>query len=292
MKKNLYREKFPSVIFLKECFQYNPINGILSWKIRPVSHFVSEKRATAWNKRYANTECKVVKPVNNTLSYYKVSIHKKQYYVHTLIWLMMYNELPEGIVEHNDGNGLNNRLGNLRDKSFSENSLKAKISKNNTLGYIGISLQKNGKYRSQVCYNGKNIALGAYDDAKFASMCHHTAVYILTNEDHSIEGIFKKDTKEFDYIMDIVSRHKNNVKLYQRNKSGYIGVSYRKSRNKFYATVSKNGKNIQLGSSSDAFYCSRLYETAMNIMFDKMNDNAFLESDSEYQIVFNKINNR
>lgn len=36
------------------------------------------------------------------------------------------------------------------------------MSKNNTTGYKGVYLMKNGKYRAGIGFNGKNIHLGVY----------------------------------------------------------------------------------------------------------------------------------
>jgi len=82
-------------------------------------------------------------------------------------------------VDHRDGNGLNNRRGNLRFATASQNQWNKALSRNNTSGYKGVRLDHrdnlNRKWRATIYYDGKHHSLGyhatpeddalAYDDA-------------------------------------------------------------------------------------------------------------------------------
>lgn len=85
--------KLPSYERLRELLYYVPKEGI----------FYSMKT----NKQIGSTK-------NSRVPYILVGIDGKQYYGHRLAWLYMTGEEPKDIVDHKDGNGLNNKWENLR----------------------------------------------------------------------------------------------------------------------------------------------------------------------------------
>lgn len=71
------------------------------------------------------------------------------------------------VVDHMDGNGLNNRKENLRICKQSENSRNCKTGKNNTTGHKGITNRGCSWYAS-ITYNYKQIGLGHYKNIEDA----------------------------------------------------------------------------------------------------------------------------
>jgi len=71
-------------------------------------------------------------------------------------------------VDHVNGNGLDNRRENLRLCSIHQNSHNAvRITSH---GFVGISYQKaHNKWRASICYKGKRIYLGEYDQPEEAA---------------------------------------------------------------------------------------------------------------------------
>lgn len=82
---------------LDERFSYDPDTGILSVKeVRNSSASYGEE--AGWNNG----------------GYRRVSINGKHLLVHKVIWALYYKEKPPEYIDHEDGNGLNNRILNLR----------------------------------------------------------------------------------------------------------------------------------------------------------------------------------
>lgn len=70
---------------------------------------------------------------------------------------------PEILVDHRDGNGLNNTRSNLRKCTNNQNIMNQQIRSNNTSGYKGVYFQK--KYRtycSNIMSNGKKYHIGSF----------------------------------------------------------------------------------------------------------------------------------
>ena len=92
-------------------------------------------------------------------------INKDGMYLHRMI---MGNP-DEMVVDHINGDKLDNRKENLRICTRRENVINSRVSKNNTTGYHGVSYMRHiGKYRAYIFTNGKQIYLGSYtniDDA-------------------------------------------------------------------------------------------------------------------------------
>ena len=78
---------------------------------------------------------------------------------------------PKGmLVDHIDGNPLNNRKSNLRLATAVQNQYNRWISKANTSGFRGVSKDKRtGKWRASIRIDGKKIELGLFDDLYKAS---------------------------------------------------------------------------------------------------------------------------
>ena len=76
------------------------------------------------------------------------------------------------VVDHKDGNTLNNKKDNLRICTSRENSRNAKTPKTNTSGRKGVSF-RNNKYVANIKIDGKTRYIGAYDyiEDAYAAYC-------------------------------------------------------------------------------------------------------------------------
>ena len=103
--------------------------------------------------------------------YYIIGINRKTYRAHRIAWKLMYNDDPIELIDHIDGNGLNNAIGNLRIANDHLNGANSKISKNNKSGFKGVCWDKaKKKWLAQITVKRKKIHIGRYDKAEDA---HH-----------------------------------------------------------------------------------------------------------------------
>ena len=156
---------------LKKLLHYNPDTGIFTWKKRDLSLFKTAKLGNpskTWNTRFENKEAGTKKEVrgkhyNIIQIKYNGHVGQSLFRAHRLAWLYVYGEWPNDEIDHIDGNGLNNKLSNLREVTRKDNVKNARKPKDNTSGYIGVHIVKNtGMYESYIGVCGKKVALGMF----------------------------------------------------------------------------------------------------------------------------------
>ena len=129
---------------LHELFEYR--DGVLYWKVANSNRIkTGDAAGCLFNNGYLCTR-----------------INNKKYLNHRLIFLMHYGYLPE-LLDHIDGNKLNNRIENLRSATNSENSRNSKIRKNNTSGIKGVTWDiSSKKWKAQIRDEKKYKCIGRY----------------------------------------------------------------------------------------------------------------------------------
>lgn len=119
----------------KEIWDYDPVEGTLTWKQRSRDRFSSENRWLKYNESKAGTSCGTL----TKRGYVVVSFDGTQYYVHRLVWLLSYGEWPSEYIDHINRDKSDNKLENLRIVSSGENSRNVSKSSRNTSGQVGVS---------------------------------------------------------------------------------------------------------------------------------------------------------
>lgn len=102
--------------------------------------------------------------------YLRTRINYQEHYVHKIIFLMHYGYTPR-IVDHIDGNTLNNKIENLRYATLSQNQHNRAASKNNTSGFKNVSwCKRTKKWQVNLAVNGKSMGFGRFEDIELADL--------------------------------------------------------------------------------------------------------------------------
>jgi hypothetical protein len=151
--------KLPSQAYLRECFDYDPASGKISWRERPLSHFKTEEDGRRWNATYPSRE--TFTGVSD--GYKRGHIKKTVYRAHRVIWKWMTGAEPD-FVDHINGRRDDNRWENLRSVSRVENHRNSRRYKSNKSGSTGVIFHKAArKWNAQIRVEGRSLHLGLYD---------------------------------------------------------------------------------------------------------------------------------
>lgn len=144
-------------------------NQIEIWKDLPgyeglyqVSN-LGKARSIRFNKE------KILKPSRFSNGYFTVALSKeknqKTYALHRLIAIsFIENKKKLPVVNHIDGNKLNNNIFNLEWVSNRENIIHACKKRKKTSNYCGVSWDKRlKKWRAQIVFNNKTMNLGSFN---------------------------------------------------------------------------------------------------------------------------------
>lgn len=103
------------------------------------------------------------------------------------IIVAMHREImqpPTGlVVDHIDGNRLNNTRANLRIITQQQNLMNRRVFKNNSTGFKGVTFQ-HGKWHARIEKDGQAIHLGFHDDLKTAALVYDCAASMLFGADY------------------------------------------------------------------------------------------------------------
>lgn len=150
-------EKFNSVLI------YQAETGRLMW------------RCDLGRNKTAGREAGAVRVAKHTF-YRCLSLHKKDYLAHRVVWLLSTGTWPANDIDHIDGDGLNNRFTNLRDVVDSENCKNARQRRDNTSGITGVHWNKRTlKWHAAIGVDGKSRHIGVFDKIEDAAAARKAA---------------------------------------------------------------------------------------------------------------------
>ena len=108
--------------------------------------------------------------------YLRIGINGKPYRLHRMIYLYHHGYLPE-IIDHIDGNKLNNRIDNLRPATKQQNCLNRKHKSTSKSPYKNVYLQaptKNSNWKRNwvvtLMLKGKRMYFGSFEDLDLAKL--------------------------------------------------------------------------------------------------------------------------
>ena len=78
----------------------------------------------------------------NWFGYLMIYLPGSTYRAHRLAWLYVHGEPVPDVIDHADGNPLNNRISNLRAATFAGNRANSILLSRNTTGFKGLKATK------------------------------------------------------------------------------------------------------------------------------------------------------
>lgn len=111
-----------------------------------------------------------------------VKIKNKRYYTARVIYEMKNGKIPDGmVIDHINGNSLDNRIQNLRVVNLRQNARNRKVNSTNTSGITGVRFHKyTNKWCAEINANdGKAVWLGVFRNKNEAVIARRAAEKVL-----------------------------------------------------------------------------------------------------------------
>ena len=143
---------------------YDPITGILTWKLRDISEFPSKRSYYVHKGKASRPKAGSLSRTMSGKEYIQLHVGRKKYLAHRVAYLIHFGVIPE-VIDHLDGDGTNNKILNLRDGTLSDNARNTKRSSANTTGHTGVYANKRNPlrpWRVFIKVGGKMMSRGTF----------------------------------------------------------------------------------------------------------------------------------
>ena len=150
---------------LHKLLRYNRKTGEFRWRRN------SNQRAGQIAGCRVRSECCVIR------------IDGRHYQAHQLAWFYVKGEWGRPIIDHRDGDPLNNRLSNLRISTHSDSAANRRRMRSNRSGFKGVVFcPRTGKWRAMITKDRRRFCLGRYATAEEAHEVYATKARELFGE--------------------------------------------------------------------------------------------------------------
>jgi AP2 domain-containing protein/HNH endonuclease len=147
---------------LREMLHYEPYTGDWIWLVKPNKNICIGEPAGGRGR--------------GGRSRLRIAIDGKRYFGSRLAVLYMTGEWPAGQVDHFDRDFTNDKWGNLRDATITQNQGNRRINKNNTSGFKGVSWSKqHNKWLAVIQRYGKTRHVGLFSSIEEAANAYDMA---------------------------------------------------------------------------------------------------------------------
>lgn len=150
---------------LKDLLHYDPDTGIFTWIVNRGGGARSGDTAGYSGETRGK-------------KYFRTEISGKAYLLHRLAYLYMTGKWPDNEIDHDDGNGLNNKWDNIGPATRVQNSKNMRKSISNKSGVTGVYLDKErNKWCVQINFEHRQIKLGRFEAFNDAVIARKMAEY-------------------------------------------------------------------------------------------------------------------
>lgn len=191
--------------------------------------------------------------------------HHDRYQAGLKVWttrLYMHRHILDApanlTVDHIDGDKLNNTRANLRLCTQKQNGWNTKGQARGSTGYKGVRFEpRRNCWVAEMSVNGRGLYLGAYTTPEAAAYAYDRAA-----QEHHGEFAFL-NFPEFETAPPGERITRRSTPSRDGSTSKYKGVTWVKSRGKWRALISINGRQQFLGEFTNELDAAQAYETAL-----------------------------
>lgn len=206
--------------FLTKHVAYNADTGELTWKSGPP------------DCRRKDT------PQIDHQGYKRITFKKNRILAHRAAWFLHYGVLPNGIIDHIDGNRSNNSIENLRVTTFQTNAQNRRKGSGRS-HFLGVTVKETNsgtKFIASIRTNGRLTQLGTYATPELAH-----AVYLSAKKQIHPGSHMAEKAAHVDPVLKIASSGHRNI---YPNKSGFQVKFKRHKENVCFGTYESLEKAI------------------------------------------------
>lgn len=138
---------------LQQMFVIDVDAGRLFWKMPPSNH-----------PRLMGCEAGSPRSGRGGKTYWVIKIGRKAFRRGRLVYLAAHGRFPEPCLDHINGNSIDDRIGNIREATVTENAWNHKTRKRRHNLPMGVRIiPKSGRFEARISCRGKQFHLGAHD---------------------------------------------------------------------------------------------------------------------------------
>lgn len=129
-------------------------------------HYCPETGVFIWVKPGRGVQVGAVAGTRSSDGYWQIKLGRKAYRAHRLAWFLSQGVWPDGLIDHRNGNPLDNRLVNLRVVTHGMNMQNKRVAmvNNKSSGLLGVTWNvQHEKWQATVMASKKRHFLGYFD---------------------------------------------------------------------------------------------------------------------------------
>lgn len=156
---------------LHELLAYDPETGSFVWKV-PQRKWAAGSVAGRLHKSAGGKR------------YWILKIDGEQILAHRLAWFYMTGTWPFPEIDHDDGDGLNNRFINLKETTRLKNSKNLSLHRKSATGVTGVRIRPGGRYEAAIFLDGQRHYLGMHATLEDAARVRRAAETAMNFHPH------------------------------------------------------------------------------------------------------------
>ena len=147
--------------YLSTKFKIDTENGVVYWASRPKN-----------NRVFVGQEAGLAKEQHNGKKYWVITLDGRKIKRSQLIYLFVHGFQCEQLIDHINGDSLDDRSANLRSATITQNAWNHKCRARKINLPMGVRNNSSGKYQARITVNKKVIYLGAYNTPEEADLIY------------------------------------------------------------------------------------------------------------------------